>query len=256
MTTRRPAAKTSVDYSATLPMRQPVSVIGETVRRLRIAIMTGRLAPGQKLVEADLCREFAVSRASIRETLRLLQAEQLIETAPHRGASVVRLGRKDVEDIHDIWSLLTGEAVLRFARQAVAADIDALNAAIARLRDAAGRRDVLGQLSAVNAFFGHILDRCGNQALIGTVSALVSRVNFLRAQALDRADLGSRMAGELRAIAAAIAGGEPEAARLATQRHITAACEAAKRATLAPPRRLPSVRTLDAETDAAPGPAA
>jgi DNA-binding GntR family transcriptional regulator len=253
MAPRRPATNTSIDYSATLPLRQPLSVIGDTVRRMRIAIMTGRFAPGQKLVEADLCKDFAVSRASLRETLRLLQAEQLIEIAPHRGSSVVKLDRKDVEDIHEIWSLLTGEAVYRFASKAGPADVAALNAAVDRLRAAVARNDVLGQLAAVNSFFGHILDRCDNQALIGTVSTLVSRVNFLRAQALHQQSLGALAIDELGDIAAAIADGNSDAARQAARRHITSACTAAKQATLAPMRNVGPFRKTDADSLASAG---
>ena len=249
----RPANRKPIDYDATLPQRAAASVIADTIRRMRIAIMTGVLAPGQKLVEADLCRDFSVSRASVRETLRLLQAERLIETAPHRGASVVRLDRRNVEDIHDIWSLLTSEAVYRFTGKAGADDIVELEAAIVRLHEAARRNDVLGQLAAINRFFGYILQRCDSAVLIATVETLVSRVNFLRAQALHQPGLGARMIDELRAIAAAVAEGRPEAARQAARAHIASACTAAKQATLAPVRNVGSFRKIDADSLARSG---
>ena len=248
MTPRRRATKTRLDYSATLPQRLSSSVVGATIRKMRILIMTGRLAPGQKLVEADLCADLSVSRASLRETLRLLQAEQLIEIAPHRGSSVVKLDRKDVEDIHEIWSLLTSEAVYRFTNKAGADDVVELDGAVARLREAVGRNDVLGQLAAINSFFGHILYRCDNQALIGMVETLVSRVNFLRAQALHQPSLGAQAIDELEDIAAAVADGRPDDARDAARVHIASACTAAKQATLAPVRNVGTFRKTDADS--------
>ena len=248
MASRRPRTDKDVDYSATLPVRQPSTIIGETVRQLRIAIMTGRLLPGQKLVEADLCRDFGVSRASLRETLRLTQAEQLIEITPHRGPSVAKLDRRDVEDIHDIWSLLTGEAVFRFTNRAGSEDVEHLEGSIARLRDAVHRKDVLGQLAGINSFFGYVLERCDSSALIRTVSTLVSRVNFLRAQALHHPDLGIVAIGDLSRILDEIALGHAEAARTAARTHIATACTAAKKATLAPHRTLVPFRRTDAES--------
>ncbi len=70
---------------APTPAQLP-SVIDQAVGRLRKMIMLGELRPGQKLVEADLCRDLAVSRASIREALRIMEKERLIELIPNRGA--------------------------------------------------------------------------------------------------------------------------------------------------------------------------
>ena len=90
---------------------QALSVTENAARRLRGAIMFGEFQPGQKLIEAELCTDLGISRASLREVLRSLEAEQLVELVPNRGPSVVRLGFEEVAEIHDVWSLLTGEAI-------------------------------------------------------------------------------------------------------------------------------------------------
>src|SRR5476651_2471481 len=86
------------------PTPQLPTVIDQAVARLRALVMGGNLRPGQKLVEADLCHELAVSRASIREALRILEKERLIQLIPNRGPSVAKLGWKEIEDIHDVWA--------------------------------------------------------------------------------------------------------------------------------------------------------
>ena len=72
------------------------------VERLREDILAGRLAPGSRLVESDLTARFAVSRGPVREALRRLSAEGLIEHRPHRGAVVRRLSERDIRELFQI----------------------------------------------------------------------------------------------------------------------------------------------------------
>ena len=109
------------------------TVITQAVARLRAMIMAGDLRPGQKLVEADLCRELSVSRASIREALRILEKERLIHLIPNRGPSVTKIGWKEIEDIHDVWAMLTSEAVYQFVERARPEDLAALKRAVTQL---------------------------------------------------------------------------------------------------------------------------
>jgi DNA-binding GntR family transcriptional regulator len=69
------------------------------VERLRDDILAGRLQPGLRLVECDLTARFAVSRGPVREALRRLAAEGLIEHWPHRGAVVRRLGEREIREL-------------------------------------------------------------------------------------------------------------------------------------------------------------
>jgi DNA-binding GntR family transcriptional regulator len=77
-------------------------VVEFVVEETRQAINSGRLALGQRLVEADLTRQLGVSRSSVREALRRLSAEGLIDIVPHRGAAVRRFTRKEVADRYQI----------------------------------------------------------------------------------------------------------------------------------------------------------
>jgi len=213
---------------------QPVGVIEDAVRRLRGAIMTGDLRPGQKLVEAELCADLDISRASLREALRALEGERLIELVPNRGPSVAKLGLKEIEDIHDVWAMLTSEAVTRFTELATAKDIAEIEVITARLRRALKAKNAIEQLNATNEFFGYILLKCGNNVLIDVVALLVSRLNFLRAQALMHEGWSALCSQEFDAMVAAIRSKKPTAARRAMQRHVESACEAATHVALLP----------------------
>src|SRR5215212_719821 len=73
------------------------TVRSRVAQKLREAIMSGTLKPGQRLVERELCQMTAVSRPSIREALRLLEADGLVTTVPHRGPVVSTIrGQRDL----------------------------------------------------------------------------------------------------------------------------------------------------------------
>jgi len=219
------------------------SVAANAARSLRDAIMQGHLAPGQKLVEAELVAALNVSRPSLREALRTLSAERLVELVPNRGPFVARLGPKEVEQVHEVWALLTGEAVFDFAAAAKVADLTAIARAVANIRRTARSGNVLQRIEAINKFFGLILSKTGNAILADMVGSLVCRINFLRARSLSDRAQAFRYAEEIAAIARHIRAKNARGARAATQRHIESVCSAAL-LVRAPPALLAPEMTL------------
>lgn len=208
---------------------QATTVREQVVQTLRDAIMTGEFEPGQRMPEAELCRRLDISRTTLREALRSLEAERLVDIVPNRGPSVARLGVREVEEIHELWAVLTTEAIGRFTALARESDVIAMQGAIRRLNKAGRTGDVIAQLSATEDFFRVAYRRCGNRLWNETIVRLLSRIHFLRAMALKtRADAG-RLADDLSAIVAAVQAQDPDAARTATRDHINRACLAARR---------------------------
>src|SRR5580704_10409316 len=93
--TSEPAATAAVIYSfpsATAAAPQVVgSLHGELLGALRELINHGDLAPGTRVPERELCQRFGVSRTPLREALKVLAAEGLVELLPNRGARVAAL---------------------------------------------------------------------------------------------------------------------------------------------------------------------
>lgn len=85
---------------------------------LRGRIADGRLGPGAKLVERELAGELGVSRVPVREALRMLETEGLVQVVPRRGVIVRRLSREDVEELFDMREVLEVWAVRRAAQVA------------------------------------------------------------------------------------------------------------------------------------------
>lgn len=78
---------------------------------LREQVVTGTLAPGQRLVEASLADEMDVSRGTVRDALKELEDEGLLENIPRRGTYVVDLGPADVREVYDLRAAIEMRAV-------------------------------------------------------------------------------------------------------------------------------------------------
>jgi DNA-binding GntR family transcriptional regulator len=78
----------------------------EVLEALRAAIVSGRLAPGARLIERELIAMMSVSRTVIREALRQLEAEGLVDVVPNRGAVVRELTLAEARDLYAIRALL------------------------------------------------------------------------------------------------------------------------------------------------------
>jgi DNA-binding GntR family transcriptional regulator len=160
--------------------------------------------------------------------LRILETERLIEMIPNRGPSVAKLGWEEIVEVHDVWALLTGEAVYRFTPLAAREDLAQLKLAVSQFKAAVKTESALKQLAATNAFFGVILDKCGNRVLIDVVfSSSRASISCARSRCSTRAG-GYLCLQEIEEILAAIEGRNADAARAATRRHIDSACAAAK----------------------------
>ncbi len=90
----------------------------EQVRdKLREAILSGQLKPGQPLIETELAEQFGVSRAPLREAIHILNTEGLLETIPYHGTTVKALTRTDVEELYSLRSALESFAVARIIKR-------------------------------------------------------------------------------------------------------------------------------------------
>src|SRR5262245_36913428 len=86
--------------SGTLATSPRVLAVHRVYQALRDRIVGGEILPGMHLVEGDVTADFGVSRGTVREALRRLSADDLVELIPHRGARVRRLSRRDVEELY------------------------------------------------------------------------------------------------------------------------------------------------------------
>jgi DNA-binding GntR family transcriptional regulator len=141
-------------------------------------IAVGVLSPGQRLIELDLARQFAVSRVPLREALKMLEAQGIVDREPHRGVRIVELGEKRIDRICEVRAALETIA----ARTAVLAwrsdpeRLSRLHAAITAMEDAVRRQDWAGVNRADLVFHREICLASQNDIVITLWQGLARHV--------------------------------------------------------------------------------
>jgi len=203
------------------PLRQQV------VDNIREAIAVGRLAPGSRLVERDLCEMTGVSRTLIRETLRQLESEGLIEVIPNKGPIVAKITARQAREMFQLRAELEGLACQLFAELATDAQLKALQDAFAKLREAYVSADSIKMLAAKSHFYDCLVDGSGNETLGTMLRQLQARAMVLRATSLSQPGRTAESEREIAELMKAIKKRDGAAARKASITHITKAAQAA-----------------------------
>ncbi|MBS0519505.1 MAG: GntR family transcriptional regulator [Proteobacteria bacterium] len=142
MTATRPKSKRP-------PAAEPTPLHGRVVDELRRLIVEQRLKPGERLVEERLAEELGVSRNPVREAIRMLAAEGLVEVSANRGASVASMSAQEARETIELRALLEGHNARLATRRQDREVIKRIQAVLAKgsLAAANGRFDQLGALN-------------------------------------------------------------------------------------------------------------
>lgn len=116
--------------------------------RIGEAIVEEQFVPGERLKEVDFATAFGVSRATVREALRILENRGLVQILPQRGAQVTQLSRVELENLFEIRAVLLGLAARHAARNYEAADQATLRARITALSQAKDDANAYARASA------------------------------------------------------------------------------------------------------------
>ena len=150
------------------------------VDHLRNLIVEGALAPGMKLNERELCETLGISRTPLREAMKVLAAEGLIEIAPNRGAFVSRMSNAEIWESFEVMSgleAMSGElAVLRITPVEIA-EIKALHYAMIACR---AQNDLPGYYSRNQTIHNKINEAARNSVLRQTYLSINRRLLALR----------------------------------------------------------------------------
>lgn len=187
---------------------------------LRASIMDGRIKGGERLREQELCDQLGISRSTLREALRTLEAERLISIEPHRGPTVVRITEKAARDLYALRALLEGYAAHEFARLADDGDVERLRKAVEALHRQAKGSNKSALLAAKREFYDVLLSGCDNDLVKDMLPGLLSRINLLRATSFARAERLPESMAEIDLIYERIQARDPQGAQSAAQSHI------------------------------------
>jgi DNA-binding GntR family transcriptional regulator len=198
-----------------------MSTVEKVVGAVTQAVRDGRLAPGQRLTEADFAAGLRVSRSSVREAFRRLTADGLLAFEPHRGVTVRKLSRREVDNLFAVRGALEALAV-GLAFPALRAAPERLLALQAEMDRAVETNDMTGFSHANGLFHAAFAAAADNALLAETLSRLSNSIYWLQFRMLvDRRQVFHSHA-QHRAIVAAIVAGDLAVAEAAMREHVEA----------------------------------
>ncbi|WP_438397286.1 GntR family transcriptional regulator [Caballeronia sp. DA-9] len=198
------------------------------LQKMRTAILDARFQPGDRLVERALCEELGVSRTVVREVLRHLETEGLVETLANQGPIVAILDVNTAVEIYEIRALLEGEAAMACAQSANQKIVSALAECIEEIQAAFNEQDHHAVRDLTTAFYERMFTGGGKNVAWEIVQSLTARINRLRALTIASDDRGRQAVQEMRHILAAINAHNPCGARDAAQAHVERVAEIAQ----------------------------
>jgi len=159
------------------------SLVELAFNRLSREILSGRTDPGERLVEEQLTRRLGISRAPLREALRLLAQQGLVEHIPRRGVRVATLSDEDVRELYEVRDVLERHAV---RSRPPGADLTGLHAALAVMSKATETGDRLSIADAHRQFHVAVVALGGNRQLTAVYESVLVRIQLYMAVNLRR----------------------------------------------------------------------
>ncbi len=152
----------------------------EVVRRLRDLIIEGEFAPGARVPERQLCARFGISRTPLREALKVLASEGLIDLQHHRGATVSRLTADDVDKMFEVMEALEGLAGEIACKRVTDAEIDEIRALHYQMLAHHARKELSEYFRLNQRIHEGIVKAAGNPFLINIYRSLSVRIRRAR----------------------------------------------------------------------------
>jgi DNA-binding GntR family transcriptional regulator len=152
----------------------------QVAQRLRQMLVEGRIAPGAKLNERELSELLHVSRTPLREAIKMLAAEGLVELLPNRGAIAVSLTERDIQDTFEVMAGLEGLAGELAALRITPQELAEIQAMQFEMMAAYTRRDLSGYYT-LNARIHDAISAAAKNPVLDTVYRQVNaRLQALR----------------------------------------------------------------------------
>ena len=172
--------KFNVTMNEYLPLRDVV------FNTLRQAILRGELKPGERLMEIQLANKLGVSRTPIREALRKLELEGLVNMVPRKGAEVADITEKSLRDVLEVRKALEELSVQLACEKITEEEIEELKRVAERFKDTLDDQDVTKIAEADVAFHDVIYTATDNQKLILLLNNLREQMYRYRVEYLKK----------------------------------------------------------------------
>lgn len=214
----RPLSPT-IFMSDVIPLRG-YSLHDQVAERVRGLIFDAALAPGDWIDELALCERWEISRTPLREALKVLVAEGLVELVPRRGCRVVAMTEADADALFPIMALLEGRCAFEATRNAGQSEREELERMHQTLERAAAANDIDAYYKANHVFHSYVQTLANNRWLDRVTGDLRRFVRMLRGRQLALPGRIAASISEHRVLLAAMLDGDAARAERAMHDHL------------------------------------
>lgn len=152
----------------------------EVVARVRMMLLEGEITPGARIPERELCEQLKISRTPLREALKVLAAEGLVQLLPNRGSRAARLTEKDVRDLFEVCQGLEALAGELACERIGDAEVDEIATAHAAMVQHYHAGDLIQYYRCNRAIHEAIVAAAANPALSGLYESVTARIRRAR----------------------------------------------------------------------------
>ena len=192
----------------------------QVTQRLRQMLVEGRIAPGAKLNERELCEALSVSRTPLREAIKTLAAEGLVELLPNRGAIAVELTEADILNTFEVMAGLEGQSGELAAQRITEGELAEIKAMHFEMMAAYTRRDLSTYYRLNAAIHRAINSAARNPVLTATYTQVNARLQALRFRSNQDGEKWKRAMQEHEQMIAALEAHDPAALRAVLVAHL------------------------------------
>lgn len=197
------------------------SLRGQVFDKIRSDILNGKYKRGEELVESSIGKELGISRTPVREAIRQLELEGLVQLVPNKGAFVTGISEKDVRDIYLIRARLEGLAARMAAKNITPEPLDAMEETVV-LSEYHAKKEHYEQVCEMDSKFHKLLYKAsGSRILEHTLTDFHQYVQRVRMASIMKKRRMEKSNDEHDAILTAIREHDEEKAELVATRHIS-----------------------------------
>jgi DNA-binding GntR family transcriptional regulator len=149
---------------------------GQVANQIREAIKSGKLKPGDRLIETVLAREMNIGRNAVREAIRYIEKEGLIVTIPFKGAQVVEMSKNDLKDIYDVRNALETLALNTLAMKIDNEKTRVLDAVVKEMKAVSKKGNLKAIIDVDLKFHRTLCELSENKVLLEAWSAISNRL--------------------------------------------------------------------------------
>lgn len=196
--------------------------------KLREMIRRGDLKKGDRILEEPMCRAMGVSRTPLREALRLLNSEGLVELTPNKGASVAQPSIEAIGQMFFVMGILEGTCARLCAEKIDQRGLDRLDELHRKLEEHCRTEDRENYMAVNHRFHSLVQELAGNRVLSEVINGLRQKILLYRYRQIYQPDRLQESMQEHRGLQQAFRDRDPDAAERLMREHLTRQFEALK----------------------------